>query len=237
MNSPRVGKGHRASRLYRSGSQGEGIGGDCWRTAGDLGFELDAFFDVAAKNAEHRAWSRPGAWNDPDYIQIGYVGTARGNGLPELCSLTPNEQYSFMSLWCLMAAPLFYSGDMSRLDDFTLNVLGNPEVIEVDQDPLGQSAAVATITDETFLLIKDLHDGSRAVGLFNRGELPAKSSRPGRCWDCMVSNSRAISGGKRNSDLSAANSKPPYRDMELCWCALPPPTTDSETELIKTGLA
>ena len=40
-----------------------------------------------------------------------------------------------------MAAPLFYSGDMSQLDEFTLNVLCNPEVIEVDQDPLGDSRA------------------------------------------------------------------------------------------------
>ncbi len=50
---------------------GEAVGGHSWRTAGDLGFELDRVFEVALANAEHRAWSRPGAWNDPDYIQIG----------------------------------------------------------------------------------------------------------------------------------------------------------------------
>ena len=79
-----------------------------------------------------------------------------------------------MSLWCLMAAPLFYSGDMSRLDEFTLNVLCNPEVIEVDQDPLGQCARVVPLGEETFVMVKDMEDGSKAVGLFNRGELPTE---------------------------------------------------------------
>jgi alpha-galactosidase len=153
---------------------GEAVGGHCWRTAGDLGFELDRIFEVALKNAEYRAWSRPGAWNDPDYLQIGWVGDARGGGLPKPCPLTPNEQYAYMSLWALMASPLFYSGDMSQLDEFTLNVLCNPEVIDVNQDALGQSAALAVVNETTFVMVKDLEDGSKAVGLFNRGEFPAE---------------------------------------------------------------
>lgn len=152
---------------------GAEIGGHSWRTAGDLGFELDRIFEVALKNCEHRDWQKPGAWNDPDYLQIGYIGNARGGGLPEPCSLTPTEQYSFMSLWALMASPLFYSGDMTRLDAFTLNVLCNPEVIAVNQDPLGQCGRVVKLGDEAFLLIKELADGTRAVGLCNLGEVPA----------------------------------------------------------------
>lgn len=151
---------------------GGAVGGHCWRTAGDLGFELDRIFEVALQNVEHRQWSRPGEWNDPDYIQIGYIGNAHTTGLPQPCPLTPTEQYSFMSLWCLMAAPLFYSGDMSRLDEFTLNVLCNPEVIEINQDPLGQCARLIKLTEETFLMVKDLVDGSKALGLGNRGEFP-----------------------------------------------------------------
>ncbi|HTY60199.1 MAG TPA: putative Ig domain-containing protein [Bacteroidota bacterium] len=154
---------------------GEAVGAQSWRTANDLGIDLDHVFDVALKNAEHRAWSRPGAWNDPDYIQIGYIGDARaaGGGLPAPCKFTPDEQYAYMSLWCLMAAPLFYSGEMGKLDPFTLNVLCNPEVIDIDQDPLGQCAAVAASSDTTFLMVKDLEDGSKALGLFNRGKAPA----------------------------------------------------------------
>lgn len=150
---------------------GSEVGGHCWRTAGDLGFELNRIYEVALKNAEYRDYSHPGSWNDPDYIQIGYIGDANDMGAPKACPLTPSEQYSFMSLWCLMAAPLFYSGDMGRLDEFTINVLCNPEVIEVDQDALGQCARVVKLDGETFAMVKDMVDGSKAVGLFNHGEM------------------------------------------------------------------
>jgi alpha-galactosidase len=155
---------------------GAEVGGHCWRTAGDLGFELDRIFDVALKNSEHREYSKPGEWNDPDYLQIGWIGTARGMGLPKKVEMPPSMQYAYMSLWSLMAAPLVYSGDMSKLDKFTLNVLCNSEVIEVNQDPLGEGAVVVKRNDEQFVMIKKLNDGTFAVGLFNRGKTPAEVS-------------------------------------------------------------
>lgn len=155
---------------------GAAVGGQCWRTSGDLGFELDRIFEVALKNSEYRQYSKPGEWNDPDYIQIGYIGNAHKQGIPELTSMPPNMQYAYMSMWILMAAPLIYSGDMSKLDEFTLNVLCNPEIIEVNQDPLGEGAMVIKQNEELFLMVKNLADGSKAVGMFNRGKKDAKMS-------------------------------------------------------------
>lgn len=157
---------------------GAAVGGHCWRTAGDLGFELDRITDVAINNAKHRAWNGPGSWNDPDYIQIGLIGNARGMGEPEPCPLTPNQQYTYMSLWCLSASPLFFSGDMGNLDEFTLNVLCNPEVIDINQDALGQCGEVVILTDKTFLMVKDLEDGGKAVGFFNRGDKATQITAP-----------------------------------------------------------
>ncbi len=150
------------------------VGGQSWRTSGDLGFELDRIFDVALRNSEFRQYSKPGEWNDPDYIQIGWIGNASKQGIPELTPMPAETQYAYMSLWSLMAAPLIYSGDMSKLDEFTLNVLCNQEVIEVNQDPLGESGLVIKIDTERFLMIKKLEDGSKAVGLFNRGKNTAE---------------------------------------------------------------
>ena len=73
----------------------------------------------------------------------------------------------------MMAAPLFFSGDMTKLDEFTLNVLCNPEVIAVDQDPLGKSAQVIRKDTSAFVMVKPLYDGSLAVALFNQGTEPA----------------------------------------------------------------
>jgi alpha-galactosidase len=127
------------------------------------------------RNAEHSEYAGPGRWNDPDYILIGVIGNAhRIDEAPKPTNLTPDEQYSYMSMWSLMASPLFFSGDMGRLDEFTLNVLCNAEVIDVNQDALGKQARIVRRTDEEFVLAKPLEDGSVAVGLFNIGETPRK---------------------------------------------------------------
>ena len=149
---------------------GADVDGQCWRTSGDLGFELNRITDVALNNAKHREWNKPGAWNDPDYIQIGLIGSAHTMGEPEPCPLSPNEQYTYMSLWSLSAAPLIFSGDMGKLDEFTVNVLCNPEVIDVNQDALGQCGTVVMLTPKTYLMVKDLENGDKAVGFFNRGD-------------------------------------------------------------------
>ncbi|HEX2974242.1 MAG TPA: putative Ig domain-containing protein [Tepidisphaeraceae bacterium] len=152
--------------------------GHCWRTTGDLGLEggqlSRGIFKVGLFNATLTDYARPGQWNDPDYILIGWVGDANRMGEGRPTSLTPSEQYTHMSMWALMAAPLIFSGDMTKLDPFTLNILCNNEVIEIDQDPLGRQARIITKTADTLILLKDLEDGSKALGLFNLSPVPAK---------------------------------------------------------------
>jgi alpha-galactosidase len=157
------------SEVWKWGGE---VGGNAWRTTGDLGLEkstrLPGFYSIGFKNAAAGEYAAPGRWNDPDYILIGTVGNAHEINAPPVKSpLTPEEQYSYMSMWALMAAPLFYSGDMGSLDEFTLNVLCNAEVIDVDQDALGKQARIVRRTDDEFILAKPMADGSMAVGLFN----------------------------------------------------------------------
>jgi alpha-galactosidase len=153
--------------------------GHCWRTTGDLGHQ-ETFIPIGLANAQHWEHARPGAWNDPDYILIGWVGDAHrmGEGIPT--HLTPSEQYTYMTMWSLMAAPLIFSGDMARLDPFTLNILCNHEVIAVNQDTLGRQARIVRQSDDHLILAKPLEDGSTAIGLFNLAEIPL---RVGVTWE------------------------------------------------------
>ena len=158
---------------------GAEVNGNLWRTTGDVGAtkgsQLPGFYKVGFSNARHFAAAGPGHWNDPDYILIGYVGNAfHAQDPPALTALTPDEQYSYMSMWSLEAAPLFYSGVMTRLDAFALNILCNAEVIDIDQDVLGRQASIVRQTDGEFVLAKPLEDGSLAVGLFNLEATPQK---------------------------------------------------------------
>jgi alpha-galactosidase len=151
------------------------VGGHCWRTTGDLGLS-PSFMQIGLSNARHHEYAQPGQWNDPDYILIGWVGNAHQMGEGQPTTLSPNQQYAYMSMWSLMAAPLIFSGEMTKLDEFTLNVLCNAEVIEVDQDPLGQQAKIISQTDDQLILAKDMEDGSKAVGLFNNSEIDMRIS-------------------------------------------------------------
>ncbi len=168
------------SEVWKWGAE---AGGQSWRTTGDLGLEKDAdlpgFYYIGFKNAEHWEYAGPGHWNDPDYILIGVVGDAfNSDNPPRPVKLTANEQYSYMSMWALMASPLFFGGDMGRLDEFTLNVLCNAEVIDVNQDLAGKQARVVRKTAEEFVLAKPLEDGSVVVGLFNLTKAPRDIACP-----------------------------------------------------------
>ena len=82
--------------------------------------------------------------------------------------------YQFLSLVRgTRAAPMLIGCDMTQMDDFTLGLLTNDEVIAVNQDALGQQAKrVASGGEDVEIWARDLQDGTKAVGLFNRGDMP-----------------------------------------------------------------
>jgi alpha-galactosidase len=106
-------------------------------------------------------------------------------------------------MWSLMAAPLIFSGDMAKLDPFTLNVLCNNEVIEVNQDPLGKQAKIIRKSDTEFVLTKELEDGSIAVGLFN---LKNEEASLAINWsELMISGKNIIRDLWRQEDIGTYN--------------------------------
>ena len=144
-----------------------------WRTTGDIFDRWWCMDRIGFSQEPWRKFAGPGHWNDPDMLVVGYVGW--GNA-PKPTQLTPNEQYTHISLWCLHAAPLLLGCDLSQADEFTINLLTNDEVLEVDQDPLGSAASRISHEDGLEVWAKDMEDGSKAVGLFNRTYWPAKVS-------------------------------------------------------------
>jgi alpha-galactosidase len=81
--------------------------------------------------------------------------------------LTPDEQYTHVSLWALLSAPLLLGCDLGRLDDFTLNLITNDEVLAIDQDPLGVQALPVIKEKNIHVYKKRLADGNYALGIFN----------------------------------------------------------------------
>ena len=143
---------------------GDKVNGNCWRTTGDIDDSWESLSGIGFNQTKQFAFSMPGRWNDPDMMIVGQVGWG-SNTHPT--RLTPDEQYTHVSLWCLLNAPLLIGCDLDKLDDFTLNLLTNDEVIAVDQDPMGKQAQLILKTDSSQVWMKELEDGSRAIGIFN----------------------------------------------------------------------
>ena len=182
-----------------------------WRTTNDI---RDTWSSMATsigfQQDKWASYAGPGHWNDPDMLVVGYVGWG-----PKLhpTRLTPNEQYTHISLWCLIAAPLLIGCDLEKLDDFTLNLLTNDEVLEIDQDPLGKQATHAAREGNVEVFVKKLEDGSRAVGLFNRGLEEATALVK---WsDLGIAGKQTVRDLWRQNDLGVFDEKfetkvPPY---------------------------
>ena len=192
---------------------GASVGGHSWRTTDDLGW-LGSFWQVALKNAELAQYAKPGEWNDPDYLLVGWIGDNNTMGTSRPVDLSADEQYSYVSLWSLMAAPLFFTGDIERLDPFTFNLLANPEIIAINQDRLGVQAKLERRSESEVVLVKPLADGSIAVGLFNRTEIPRMMRltlpfNPGRALDAWTH--RNVTVGQSLEKVIPANGCAVYR--------------------------
>jgi alpha-galactosidase len=148
---------------------GAEVGGNSWRTTGDITDSWGSLSGIGFAQDTPAPYAGPGHWNDPDMLIVGKVGWG-----PSLhpTHLTPNEQYTHISLWCLLCSPLLIGCDMTQLDTFTLNLLTNDEVLEVNQDPLGKQARRVAREGSLEVWAKTMEDGSVAAGLFNRDETP-----------------------------------------------------------------
>jgi alpha-galactosidase len=136
---------------------GASVGGNMWRTTDDIGGDYYRVSMFGFMQNGLAPFAGPGHWNDPDILQIG-IG-----------KLNHDEELTQMSLWCLLAAPLQAGNNLAHMSKDTLAILTNPEVIAVDQDPKGVEGHRAWQEGPLEIWVKPLADGSKAVGLFNRG--------------------------------------------------------------------
>ena len=148
---------------------GPQVGGNLWRTTGDINDSWGSMAGIGFSQAPLAPFASPGHWNDPDMLVVGVVGW----GNPHPTRLTPNEQYTHITLWSMLSAPLLIGCDLTKLDDFTKGLLTNDEVLAVDQDALGKQARRAKTDGDVEVWTKPLADGSTAVAVFNRGLVAA----------------------------------------------------------------
>ncbi len=134
--------------------------GNLWRTTDDIQDTWASMLSNLDISGQHASAARPGAWNDPDMLEVGNGG------------MTDDEYRAHFSLWAIMAAPLIAGNDVRAMSPATRDILTNSEVIAVDQDSLGiQGTLVSERNPDLQVWMKPLKDGGRAVVLLNRSAL------------------------------------------------------------------
>ncbi len=100
----------------------------------------------------------PGHWNDPDMLEVGNGG------------LTPLENKSHFTMWCMLSAPLILGNDLANMDADVLKLITNKDLLAIDQDPLGQSAYRYIEDEEIDVWIKQLEGDKWAIAVLNTSE-------------------------------------------------------------------
>ena len=96
-----------------------------WRTTKDI----DDTWESISERFDQGGWEKfagPGHWNDIDMMVLGYVGWSKQQ---HSTHLTQDEQITHMNLWCILSSPIILGCDLTRIDDFTMSILTNDEIL------------------------------------------------------------------------------------------------------------
>jgi len=114
-------------------------------------------FDSAVRR---ELYGHPGSWNDPDMLYIGKGDFDAGHLV---------EARSHFALWAMLNSPLMIGADLRTMPQPLMDIVGNTDVIALNQDPAGNQATLAYDADDVQILVKQLANGQKAVAVFNRG--------------------------------------------------------------------
>ena len=153
---------------------------DSWRISGDIRPVWSSVRYIVEKNLYLSAYAHDGHYNDMDMLAVGYnikPSPFWEDGL----GLSYAEEEAHFGMWCIMSSPLLLGCDIEYIPDETMRIITNPELIAVNQDPLGLQAHVVQHEGETYVFAKDIlrrHGGARAVALYNPSDSAASFSVP-----------------------------------------------------------
>jgi len=110
------------------------VNANMWRTVDDF---WDNWPQLKPQFATCAAWAPhigSGHFPDADMLPLGKIGLRAERGAPRMSGFTKDEQYTVMSLFSIFRSPLMFGGDLPSNDVFTLSLLTNKDVLNVNQN-------------------------------------------------------------------------------------------------------
>lgn len=128
-----------------------------WRISPDIAPYWNSIKSIINRNKYLSAYATEGKFNDMDMLEIG-----RG--------LSQAEERTHFGMWCMLSSPLLIGCDMTKIPEESLNLIKNPELIALNQDPLALQAHIRKVEHGVYLFVKDIlvrHSNTRAIALYN----------------------------------------------------------------------
>ncbi len=140
-----------------------------WRSTGDIFDTWESVKDLARQQEKLHPYNGVGCFNDMDMLIVGMYG--KGNVGLKGCNDTQYKTH--FSLWAFMGSPLMIGCDVRDMNQATKDILGNEEVIRINQDRTCRQPVKLTGTwagSDLLLYSRQLENGDLAIGLFNMSE-------------------------------------------------------------------
>ena len=104
-----------------------------WRICDDFWDNWGMLHPQFKRCADWAPYVGKGHWPDADMLPLGRISVRGERGADRMTGFTKTEQYTLMNLWAIFRSPLMFGGDLPSNDDFTLSLLTNDEVLDVNQ--------------------------------------------------------------------------------------------------------
>jgi hypothetical protein len=141
-----------------------------WRITDDFWDHWSLLLDMFDRCDKWYSHVGPGHWPDCDMLPLGHIGirSVDGGGSDRLTRFTPDEQRTMMTLWSIFRSPLMYGGELRDMDEYTLSLLTNDEVLHVHRE--GTGARPLFRDGSRAAWFSEDGTGRKFVALFNIGE-------------------------------------------------------------------
>lgn len=182
---------------------------DSWRISEDIRPVWSSVRHIVEKNLYLSAYAHDGHYNDMDMLAVGYNIKPSPFWVDGL-GLSYAEEEAHFGMWCIMSSPLLLGCDIEYIPEETMRIITNPELIAVNQDPLGLQAHVVQHEGETYVFAKDIlrrHGGARAVALYNPSDSAASFS--------VTADVLEFAGEMKLRDLNLRSDLAPCRVIEM----------------------
>ena len=144
-----------------------------WRITDDFWDHWGSLLDMFRRCEQWQDHVRPGCWPDCDMLPLGRIGREFGSERPT--NFTPDEQKTMMTLWCIFHSPLMLGAELTKLDDWTLQLLQNEELLRLHSGNF-TSRQIRRNTEECLWAAVDPQTGEHYIALFNLTEQPRQIS-------------------------------------------------------------